>query len=243
MHSQLKSILMRAGAVLAGLLVFGIAILVMEVGSDIFTAALERAAMQHYDLLHSKTNWPIVPSYKMTGTVVSWAYPACAGIVTMALFWQGWPSAWGRAIIYSILVVLIAPMSWINYAQSDQWLNVWIQAAFNLAMAVFFLMIVYSLREINVKAPDTKAIQSVAILMLTSFGVFLPLFYTSVFLAFEFGMLSHDQIGRIPDKAPLLFAGGAGAVATFLSQLEKIRGRPRAGEKPKSSAKKRSKVL
>ncbi|MFM0330085.1 hypothetical protein [Paraburkholderia strydomiana] len=139
--------------------------------------------------------------------------------------------------------MLIAPISWINYEQSDQWLNLWIQAAFNLGMAVFFLMVVYGLREINAKAPDTKAIQSVAILMLTSFGVFLPIFYTSVFLAFESGMLTHHQIVQIPDKAALLFAGGAGAVATFLSQLEKIRGRPRAGEKVKSSAKKHRKVL
>ncbi|MFM0330084.1 hypothetical protein [Paraburkholderia strydomiana] len=86
MHSQLKWILVRAGGVLAGLFVFGIALLVMVVASDIFTAALEQAAMTHYDLLHSKTNWPLVPGYVVTGTVVQWAYPACAGVVTMALF-------------------------------------------------------------------------------------------------------------------------------------------------------------
>ncbi|WP_188263955.1 hypothetical protein [Pseudomonas sp. PSB11] len=233
MNSQLRSILVRVGATMAGLIVFVIALLIMLIGSDVFTIVLQRATPLVAILL-SPTNWPIVPGWKWIGGIVFWAYPACAGVLTMAFFWRGWPNAWRRALIYLSLIVLIAPMSWINYSASDQWLNVWVQAALNLGMAVFFLTIVYSLREINSKALDMKAIQSISILMLTSFGVFLPLFYTCVFLAYASGMVTHDQIQKINDQVPLLFAGGAGAVVTFLSNLESLRGRPVHDEKPKS---------
>lgn len=219
---------------MAGFIVFAIAVLLMAIGSEVFTAALKHATFQ-YAFLLSQTNWPIVPGWRRIGGIVFWAYPACAGVLTMALFWRGWPSAWGRALVYLLLVMLIAPISWINYSASDQWLNVWVQAALNLGMAVFFLVIVYYLREINSKAPDVKAIQSVSILMLTSFGVFLPLFYTCVFLAYAIGMVTHDQIQKISDQVPLLFSGGAGVVVTFLHHLESISGRSVASEKPKKN--------
>jgi len=223
MVTQRKAILVRLGALLAGLIVFYIALHVIVFGSQIFVYSLWHAAMQHAALRPAK-NWPIVPGARLTADVVLFAYPACAGVVTTVLFWQGWPKFWGRAIVYSLVVVLILPISWINYARSDQWLNVWVQAAFNLALAVFFLMIVQGLRNIEPKAPDAKAMQIIGVLMLASFGVFLPLFFTAVFLAYASGMVTHDQIRKINEQVPLMFAGGAGAVATLLGLLEKIRG-------------------
>jgi hypothetical protein len=223
MHSDRKKLVTRVVAVLAGVLVFVVALLIMTIGSNLFTGALWHHSMGH-EWLRADENWPLVPGSIASASVVWWAYPACAGILTTALFWQGWPTYWRRALAYTLIVVLIAPMSWINYALSDQWLNVWIQTAFNLIMAIFFLMVVFGLRNIKSNSPDMLAIQSVGILMLSSFGVFLPLFYSCVFLAYASGMVTHVQIGKINDSIPLLFAGGAGAIVTFLGQLEKLRG-------------------
>jgi hypothetical protein len=222
---KIKPLAIRATALVAGFVVFFIALQLMDIGGDLFTTQIWITAHNH-DWLLAKENWPTVPGYDLVGETIFWAYPACAGLIAVAVFWQGWPNAWKRAIVYLIIVILIAPISWVNYATSDQWLNLWIQALFNLLMAAFFLTVVYGLRSIKSDTPDLLAIQSVGILMLTSFGVFLPLFYTSVFLARATNAISHHQVSSISDNMPLLFAGGAGAVATFLAQLDKLRRQP-----------------
>ncbi len=221
-----KELSTRIVALLAAVIVYFCAQLIIAIGAvDLFTEIVQKAAITH-KWLQAIDYWPIVPGYRIVGSTIIWAYPICAGVTTAALFWRGWPQFGGRAVIYVFLMLLIAPMSWINYATSDQWLNLWVQAAFNLLMAIFFLGVVNALRSIESKAPDFLAIQSVGILMLTSFGVFLPLFFTSLFLAYAAGVLNHQQIQTIPDQAPLLFAGGAGAIATFLAQLDRLRTMP-----------------
>ena len=212
-------------AILSGVFVGIFAWMFMGLWGYVFFLILKDISITNR-IFASPVNWPLVPGYKLVGGVIDVAYPLAAGVTTTALLWSGRPNMWRRLIVYLFLMVIIAPMSWVNYAMSDQWLNIWVQAGLNIIISVFFLTVVNLFRSVRLASADVIAIQSISVLMLTSFGVFLPLFYTSVFLAYAVGAINHSQVLAISDRAPLLFVGGAGAVVTFLNQLDRMRKEP-----------------
>jgi hypothetical protein len=217
-ESLTKKILIRLAALLAATFVFLIAVVIIEIGSDVFSYELHSVVA-----LAAKENYPLVVDYHRVGLVFHWGYPAATALAVAFFFWRGWPREWARIILYVLLLLLIGPLTYINYLFSDQWLNLWIQAVFNAFVAFVGYTIVLKIRGQTTRAADASALRSLAILALTSLMIALPLFYTAIFLAVEFHLLDHHQVDAINEKVPLIFAGGVGAIAVLLSNLERLR--------------------
>jgi hypothetical protein len=229
--SLIKRVLIRLAALLAASFVFVIALVVIEIGSDVFSYELHRAVD-----LAAKQNYPLVVDYQRVGLVFHWGYPAATALTVAFFFWRGWPREWARIILYVLLLVLIGPLTYINYLFSDQWLNLWIQAVFNVFVAFVGYTIVLKIRGQTTTAADASALRSLAILALTSLMIALPLFYTAIFLSVELHLLDHHQVDAINEKVPLIFAGGVGAIAVLLSNLDRLR-EPKMPAKTEVSAK------
>src|SRR4051794_3545638 len=91
---RVKTFTTRALAVLVGTVVFLLSLFLMAVGQSLITEyALQAPATQHWP--YAASNWGLVPGWAPVGRVVQWVYPACAGFIAVALFWRGWPAAWG----------------------------------------------------------------------------------------------------------------------------------------------------
>lgn len=216
----MRIVLIKLGALAAGAVMFCIAFFINTIGA---------AALANYISIHgpewidSETNWPLVIGYDHIRALFLWSYPAVVAITTIVVFWNGRPSESGRTSLYLLLLAVIGPLTFINYLQSDQWLNLWVQAGFNLLVAFAGYVVVLHLQRVNSGAADVLALQSLAVFGITALLIALPLFYTTIFLSTALGFLDHKQVAAIGEKAPLVLAGGLGGVATFLGQLAKLR--------------------
>ncbi len=224
----MRVVLIKLGALAAGAVMFSVAFFINTIGARELANYLY---MEGPDWIDSEINWPLVIGYDQIHTIFLWGYPAIVAITTIAVFWNGRPSELGRTVVYLLLLAVIGPLTFINYLQSDQWLNLWVQAGFNLFVAFAGYVVVLKLQRLDSKAADVLALQSLAIFGITSLLIALPLFYTTIFLSTALGFLDHKQIAEIGEKAPLILAGGLGGVATFLGQLAKLR-KPAADPAP-----------
>ncbi|MGA2885850.1 MAG: hypothetical protein ABSE80_11935 [Halobacteriota archaeon] len=209
----------RLAAIVGGAIVYCLALAINEIGTDVFTDHLQMAG--HW--AHWSENWPLVVDYDRIAGIFYWGYPACVGLMATFIFWNGWPSEGARLIIYLLILGVIGPLTYINYLQSDQWVNLWTQSIFNLFVAFCGYSAVITIRNIRVTAADALALQSLTVLMITSLLVALPLFYTGIFLAVAFKLMDHQQVQLINKHVPLAVAGAAGIVAVLLTNLDKLR--------------------
>jgi hypothetical protein len=171
----------------------------------------------------SDVNWPLVVGYDQVFDWFATGYPLAVAAAVLATFWNGRPSEFWRTTIYLLLLAIIGPLTFINYIQSDQFLNIWLQAGFNLFVAFVGYTLVLQLQRITSRAADVQAVQSLAVFGITALLIALPLFYSALFLGFKLGLLDHKQIAEINQKTPLVFAGGIGLVVTLLATLAKLR--------------------
>ena len=210
---------MKFIAVLLGLLLFAITFAINLVGSLMLDSHLRRGAAW----LSAKANYPLVVGYESVGKLFFYAYPAAVGIAAMAFFWRGRPRESLRITLYVIVLMVVGPLTFINYLVSDQWLNLWVQLVFNLFTAFVGYVLVLKLREVQADAADMKALQSLAILLIAALLVALPLFYSAIFLAVALHLIDHKGVQAISEKIPLAVAGAAGVVAVLLNNLDTIR--------------------
>ena len=224
----MKVVLGKLGALLAGAAMFCIAFVVNILGTMQLTSELYENGPDWMDAVE---NWPLVVGYDYVREIFLWGYPSVVAIATIAVFWRGRPSEIGRTVLYLLLLAVIGPLTFINYAQSDQWLNLWVQAGFNVFVAFVGYVIVLQLQRLNSKAADVMALQSLAVFGIAALLIALPLFYSTIFLSTALGFLDHHQVAMISAKAPLVLAGGLGGLVTFLGHLGKLR-RPAADLDP-----------
>ena len=174
----MRIVLIKLGALAAGAVMFCIAFFINTIGA---------AALANYISIHgpewidSETNWPLVIGYDHIRALFLWSYPAVVAITTIVVFWNGRPSESGRTSLYLLLLAVIGPLTFINYLQSDQWLNLWVQAGFNLLVAFAGYVVVLHLQRVNSGAADVLALQSLAVFGITALLIALPLFYTTIF--------------------------------------------------------------
>jgi len=214
----LKTIMTRVCALIAAFLAFSITLVITEIGSKVLAYALQTRYA-----LRAVNNYPLVVDFIRMGAVFYWGYPFAVALTTAFFFWRGWPREQPRLILYLLVLLTIGPLTYINYLVSDQWLNLWLQAAFNLFVAFSGYTIVLKIRALRTTAADASALKSLSILALTSLMIALPLFYTSIFLASALHMLTHKQVGAINENVPLLVSGSCGAIAVLLSNLDRLR--------------------
>jgi hypothetical protein len=221
-----KRLMVHFLALIAGLVAFVIVAILNSVGSVYLTYAMRLKAGSW---AMSDENWPLVVGWDGVGPIFFWGYPAAVGVATCYLFWNGWPRENGRLVLYTFVLALVGPLTYINYHMSDQWLNLWIQAGFNMFVAFVGYVYVQKLRAADPSAADARAIQTLAVLLITPLLIALPLFYTTIFVAVGVNLIDHEQVRQINEKVPLIVAGGAGAVVAFLKHLEQIRSPAAAG--------------
>jgi hypothetical protein len=226
--------LIRLGALAAGALMFCIAFLINIIGASALANSLY---MEGPDWIDSDINWPLVVGYDQLHAIFLWSYPAIVAIATITVFWNGRPSELKRTMLYLLLLAVVGPLTFINYLQSDQWLNLWVQTGFNLFVAFAGYVVVLHLQRIKSKAADVMALQSLAIFGITALLIALPLFYSTIFLSTALGFLDHKQIVAIGEKAPLVLASGLGGVVAFLGHLANLR---RPGDDPAPAEPRRS---
>lgn len=181
----------------------------------------------------SDVNWPLVIGFDQVFDWFVTGYPLAVAAAVLAAFWNGRPSEFWRTTTYLLLLATIGPLTFINYVQSDQFLNIWLQAGFNIFVAFVGYTLVLQLQRITSRAADVQAFQSLAVFGIAALLIALPLFYSAIFLGFKFNLLDHKQIAAINEKTPLIFAGGMGAIVTLLALLAKLRvpTRPDDGER------------
>lgn len=168
-------------------------------------------------------NWPLVVGYDQVGDWFIAGYPIAVAVAVLAAFWNGRPSQAWRTALYLLVLSVVGPLTCINYVQSDQFINIWLQASLNLFVAFVGYTLVLQLQRITSRAADVQAFQSLAVFGISALLVALPLFYSAIFIAFKLGLLDHRQIGQINEKTPLIFAGGIGAIVALLAGLAKLR--------------------
>jgi hypothetical protein len=206
-------------AILCGLVVFAITFAINMVGILMLYEHLHKGK----PWAHAQTNIPLVVGYEWVGPVFEYAYPTAVGLATMVFFWRGVPKESARIAIYVLILMLVGPLTFINYLMSDQWLNLWVQLAFNLVVAFVGYVLVLKLRDVKTEAADLKALQSLSILLIASLLIALPLFYSAIFLAFALHLIKQDGVNEISKKIPAAVAGIAGVVAVLLNNLDSIR--------------------
>jgi hypothetical protein len=206
-------------AVLLGLLSFALTFAINLVGSLMLDSHLRRGAAW----LSAKSNYPLVVGYEYAGRIFFYGYPAAVGITAMVFLWHGRPKESFRIMLHVLVLMVVGPLTFINYLVSDQWLNLWVQLVFNLFTAFVGYVLVLKLRDVQAEAADMKALQSLAILLIASLLVALPLFYSAIFLAVALHLIDYHGVQAISEKIPLAVAGAAGIVAVLLNNLDSIR--------------------
>jgi hypothetical protein len=211
--------LQRFIAVVCGLVVFAITFAINYIG-----------ALMLYDHLHNgklwtraQTNIPLVLGYEWVGPLFRLAYPIAVGLTTIFFFWRGFPKESARLTLYVLILMLVGPLTFINYLMSDQWLNIWVQLAFNLFSAFVGYVLILKIREVKAEAADLKALQSLSILVIASMLVALPLFYSAIFLSFALHLINQKGVNSISETIPKALAGIAGVVAVLLNNLDSLR--------------------
>ena len=215
----MKPLWARLLAVAAGVSAFLLVLIVNFFGSLLLEKALRSQVW-----LQAAENYPLVSGYDVIGPVFMVGYPICVGVTTIFFFWKGWPTEGARLVLYLLVLGIVGPLTFINYLVSDQWLNLWIQTLFNLFVAFVGYTLVLKIRHHRAEAFDAKALQSLSVLTITSLLVALPLFYSAVFLAVAFGAVEAKDARLVGEGIPLAIAGGAGAVAAFLTHMDELRG-------------------
>jgi hypothetical protein len=150
-------------AVLSGLFMFALTFLINLIGADMLAGHLRRTTW-----VFSSTNYPLVVDYERVGRIFLYAYPATVGVAAMFFFWRETPRQTFRIILYLLILALIGPLTFINYLVSDQWLNLWIQSAFNLFVAFVGYVVVLRIRNVPAESADAKALQSISMLFIAS---------------------------------------------------------------------------
>lgn len=217
---KLSQLLTHFAAIAAGTVAFCLVLVINLLGRDI----LEERLMNVGSWVRWPENWPLVVGYVHVDNLFFWGYPACVGLTTTFCFWNGWPRQAARLIVYLLILGIVGPLTYINYHYADQWLNLWVQAIFNIFVAFCGYTVVIKVKNIRAKAADALAIQSLSILTISALLIALPLFYTGIFLSVAFKLMDHTQVKSIGENVPLVVAGGAGAIAVLLANLERLRG-------------------
>lgn len=171
----------------------------------------------------SHSNFPLVVGYQRIGQIFDLAYPAVVALSTVFFFWRGIPKQTLRIVLYLLVLAVVGPLTFIKYLNSDQWLNLWVQSAFNIFVAFVGYILVLRIGEQQASSADAKALQSLSILGIASLLVALPLFYTGIFLSVALHLIDHHAVQSLSEKIPLTVAGLVGAVAVLLSNLDKLR--------------------
>jgi hypothetical protein len=209
--------LTRLFAIAVGAVVFGLTFVLNEIGTNL----LYRLVYQRWT--EGQSNFGLVTDYQRVGLIFYFGYPLAVGIATIFFFWNGLPKQAFRISLYLLLLAVVGPLTFINYMSSDQLINLWIQSAFNLFVAFVGYVIVLRVRSSQPSSLDGKALQSISILLIASLVVALPLFYTGIFLSVALHLMSHEQVGKIPDSVPGVVAGLAGTAGVLLTSLQKLR--------------------
>lgn len=217
--SNLHGWLSKISAILIGLMMFALTFVINIIGTNMLTWRLHSVSQWTW----SASNYPLVIDFQRVHEVFLYVYPAGVCIATVFFFWKGLPPQALRIALYVLLLALVGPLTFINYQMSDQWLNLWIQAGFNIFVAFVGYVLVLRIREIRAKSADAKALQSISILLITSMLVALPLFYTAIFLAVSVHLVDHKGVQAISEKIPLAVAGIVGILAVLLNNLESLR--------------------
>jgi hypothetical protein len=170
--------------------------------------------------------WDIIFKYFALG------YPTAVGLATTYVFWYGFPGERKRLVLYLFIVALVGPLTFINFTHSDQLVDVRLQALFDLFTAFVALCLILNVRALKPSSKDGVALQSLTVLVLTAFGVVLPLFYSGVFALVFFGWIDHHQAQSIGDRTALGLSGVVGTLVAFLNGLEALRAQ-KAKEVPK----------
>jgi len=206
-------------ACVAGLVIFGVVEELNWIGANMLAYRLPMLGSWTWD----HAGYPLVIDYYRVGMIFQLAYPAAAGIATIFFFWKGVPGQAARITIYLFMLAIVGPLTFINYLQSDQWLNLWVQGAFNLFVAFVGYVLVLKIRQFPASSVDAKALQSLSILLIASLLVALPLFYTAIFLSVALHLVDHHAVQSLSEKIPLTVAGLAGVIAVLLNNLDKLR--------------------
>ena len=170
-------------------------------------------------------NFPLVAGWDLIFHFFLWGYPAAVGLAATYSFWHGFPSQRKRILLYLLLMAVIGPITFVNYTQSDQLIDLRLQVLFNLITIFVGYTVVLSLRALTPSSHDGLALQSLAILLITAFGIVLPAFYTGVFCLVLFGVIDHHAATGIGDKTALGLSGAVGVIVALLNGLELLRGR------------------
>jgi len=195
--------LTKVFAFLAGILIFAVVALLNEIGADMLRYHLPRLGPWTW----SHMNYPLVVDYQRIGQIFDLGYPAVVALSTVYFFWKGIPRQSFRIVLYLLLLALVGPLTFINYIMSDQWLNLWVQSAFNVFVAFVGYVFVLKIREQKASSADVKALQSLSILGIASLLVALPLFYTGIFLSVALHLVDHHAVQSLSEKIPLTVAG------------------------------------
>src|SRR5215469_1386166 len=122
----LGPLLTRAVALLVGFICYLMVFVINDIGEDALRYFISGTTFR------SHTNYPVVAGWRDVFPIFEMGYPLAVAVLATYLFWEGFPAQRGRLLLYSLLMGVIGPITFVNYTHADQFVSVWVQMIFNI---------------------------------------------------------------------------------------------------------------
>ena len=180
MHPTLQKTLAAAGGVIVVLVFFNWAF----VGSSMLVQLVDYkydvpSAFAQGDAVYKKFG-DIYTAFSVVGLSL------VAGLSFAVIFWERRPPQHRIQIIYWSLLVVIVPLSFLNFWSSDTFVSRKQQAVLDLAQSFLSCICLLGLVALQLKSTEARVLRAFAVFLLAAQGVFIPgLFAIVWFLNWE----------------------------------------------------------
>jgi len=137
-----------------------------------------------------------------------------AGLSSILLLWDKWPSTKTRYILYVCLLIVLLPISTANIWGGDCFIAPPVQAIIDLILVVLGAIAIGLLWGISPDSVDGKVIKGVTVFLLALFVVIVPAVYGVLYLLYKFHWIEADNnVANIPDWIKALTSIPAAVIA------------------------------
>jgi hypothetical protein len=112
-----------------------------------------------------------------------------ASIVLVLLFWSPRPSPWTKVVWPFCPLLIIGPISALNFMYGDCLMRVWVQELFNIVMVFFGLVSVLTVRDLRTASHYGAVGKGMATFLISAFVVAIPAMYAGAFVLIRSGVL------------------------------------------------------
>lgn len=122
-----------------------------------------------------------------------------------------------RAWLYVLVLLVMIPITMLNYDQGDIVLARWAQVGVNLLLIFLATSVVWWLSALPAEAPDAKVLKYMTMTGLVTVGVCVPALFTILWFFVKIRLVTYDQNRAIPVGAVSAISSVIGVVFSWLN--------------------------